>query len=69
MENPEQPAEQHDHHCWLSLNGVDWRIVGGKFPYLRGLSADGSLVVTINLSCVNFERYCEMAALWDRVMY
>lgn len=56
---------QHDHHCYLTCNGVDWRIHrlshGGRKVHLQV----GRTMATLDLSNADMDAYCEAALAWD----
>lgn len=63
----ELAEQQHDHHCWLTCGGLDWRIIRQ-----RGLLIDvvgTETLATLDLSKVDMEAYSRQAALWDKLMY
>lgn len=64
---------QHDHHCILTCNGVDWRIIGcsrgGRQVHVRALQVwpPGVAVFTmLDLSGADMDAYCAAALAWDR---
>lgn len=62
---------QHDHHCHLTCNSVDWRIIKcerhGLWVVLRAFAPYGAAVVvtTLDLSNADMDAYCEAALAWD----
>jgi hypothetical protein len=63
-------GEQHDDHCQLTAEGVDWSIDRGQRPMwcVSRRMPDGSkhTVAVLDLTRFEWERYCERAlALLD----
>lgn len=59
--------EQHDHHCWITFAGCNWRIRRMRRHLIYGemSTIDGLVFVTIDIADVDFDSYCTAAAAWD----
>lgn len=64
--------EQHDHHCLLTFNGFDWRIVGCRRHGLkvavmtRCAMTQSAIFTEIDLTRADMDAYCAAALAWDR---
>ncbi len=64
-------GEQHDHHCWVTAEGIDWRIrrVRGDVLYLGAPCPCGCGVDRISaefmMNKATQDEYCRRAVEWD----
>jgi hypothetical protein len=75
MKPPGSKLPQHDHHCWITFMGVNWRIWqirSKRFIYLWregqppiGVSGWTLERTVMDIGHVDFDAYCRAANEWD----
>ena len=64
--------EQHDHHCWITAQGIDWYIIGaipGNLCLETWDNDHHSLITWIDITKVDWAGYTKAAVENDYARY